>query len=443
MKIIILGAGRIGFRIAESLIEERHDITLIDISEAALKKASNSLDVLTLQGNGASAHIQEEAGIHKADIFLAVTSSDEVNIVSCIVAKQLGAKTKVARVRNPEYLSERILTAKALGIDMVINPERQVALELSRLIRNPFAINSELFVHTKVQLLEIKVEEDSPWAHQPLSGLRLDSTARIMAVVHDFHTFLPTSDYIPLPGDHLYILIPTENIQSIAKLLGKPKKSPNVLIVGGGLITSHLLRNLERYKIPVKVLEQDPNLCHELAEQFPKTLILHGNGADVDLLKAEGIDSMDDVVAVTASEEQNILVALLAKSLGAKRVLAQIGSSYQVPLVETIGIDVAINMNAEVVNRILHFVRRQEVLSVSVLEEGAELMEMIIKKDARILKKPLKTPRFLPDALLGLVIREDKVLYPQPDMILRPDDVALVLALKPAITDVEAYFRGR
>ncbi len=304
MKILIVGDGKVGYSLAENLSKEDNDVTIIDKNAEALKKAEENLDVMCIKGNGISVNTLLEAGVDDTDLLIAVTASDELNMVCCLTGKKLGAARTIARIRDHEYASELALLKERIGLDMVINPEQAAADEIARIFRYPSAISVDSFSRRKVDMVEVKVTKDTPVAGLKLKELpaKIAGSILICAVVRNDEVFIPNGDFRIENDDIICIIGKPSNVYAFYKYLGKcTQKIKNVMMVGGGRIAYYLANLLKEMDIRVKVIESDRERCEELSELLPDTLIIHGDGTEEDLLKSENIGEMGGFIAITLS----------------------------------------------------------------------------------------------------------------------------------------------
>ncbi|HQA48285.1 MAG TPA: Trk system potassium transporter TrkA, partial [Bacillota bacterium] len=386
MRIAIIGAGKVGYQLVESLVKENHDILVVDTNQDVLDKINDNFDVLTKRGNGISSSLLKGLGIEGWDLFIAVTDSDEANIVACITSKKLGVKTAIARVRNPEYVVELDFMRSSLGIDYIINPEYATACEIIRLLLNTYASYAADFAKGQVRMSEIIIESASVFAGKQIKDLKLPPGVVITAITRSGEVIIPNGfDYI-MPDDTLYIMGEKSVVDRVAKNAGAHivnNRVKNVMIIGGGRIGYYLAKGLEHLDINVKIIEQDLERCKELAEGLDNALVLHGDGTDLTLLKAENIEGMDAFLAVTGYDEENLMVSVLAKRMGAKKVIAKVSRSNYTSVLETIGIDNAVSPKLITASDILRIVRGGRIVSISLLIGGrAEVLEIIPQEGA-------------------------------------------------------------
>ncbi|HQD41185.1 MAG TPA: Trk system potassium transporter TrkA [Bacillota bacterium] len=444
MRIAIIGAGKVGYQLVESLVKENHDILVVDTNQDVLDKINDNFDVLTKRGNGISSSLLKGLGIEGWDLFIAVTDSDEANIVACITSKKLGVKTAIARVRNPEYVVELDFMRSSLGIDYIINPEYATACEIIRLLLNTYASYAADFAKGQVRMSEIIIESASVFAGKQIKDLKLPPGVVITAITRSGEVIIPNGfDYI-MPDDTLYIMGEKSVVDRVAKNAGAHivnNRVKNVMIIGGGRIGYYLAKGLERLDINVKIIEQDLERCKELAEGLDNALVLHGDGTDLTLLKAENIEGMDAFLAVTGYDEENLMVSVLAKRMGAKKVIAKVSRSNYTSVLETIGIDNAVSPKLITASDILRIVRGGRIVSISLLIGGrAEVLEIIPQEGAPILDKPLKELGIPKGIIIGAILRHGKVIIPNGDAVIKASDRVIVFTLDSRVDKVTKLF---
>jgi trk system potassium uptake protein TrkA len=443
VRIIIIGAGKVGFSLAQMLSYENHDVVVIEKKPLRQKIVEENLDVQTILGSGASTSVLEEAGVAEADLLIAVTEIDELNMISCLIAKQYGVKKTVARIRNPEYLENtKFSPTTSIGIDLVINPERVTAKMISKLIHVPEAINVEYYADGKVQLLELYIKKDSPVVNKSLIEINFPKPNLIVAILRDEKMIIPRGSDVLKPGDLIFVIAETKNMLAVEKVLGEKRtKVENVIILGGGRIGYYLAKLLEKKPVSVKVIDKDLEVCRKISSELNDTLVLHGDGTDISLLEEEDTGKADMFIAVTNDDKVNLLVSLLAKHLGAKKTAAQIRRSDYVPLIEKVGIDVAVSPRMLTAGAILQFIRRGDIVSVTLLGSAkAEMIELVVPDSSKIVKKPLKKLKFPRHAIIGAIVRGNDVIVPTGDDFINPGDRVMVFALPEAIKKVEKFF---
>jgi len=445
LKIIIIGAGKVGCQIAKTLSLEKHDVALIEKDDMIRQSAQANLDILTILGNGANVRILEEAGIKQADMVIAVTSSDEVNMIACMTAKQFGVPQKIARIRNPEYLYANALSREKLGIDLTINPERATAKEIVKLLKSPINVAQvQSFAGGKVQLFELKVEEGFPFINQQLKAITFKYPILVAAIYRNDKITIPGGEEKIIADDKLYILIKKDYFPGLNEIFNeKTLNMQNVMILGGGRIGIQTAAILAKLGINTKLIERDKEKCEKIAESLPRTLVINGDGTNIDLLKSEGIETTDGFVAVTGFDEDNLLVALLAKHLGAKKVIAKVDRTNYIPILEKIGVDAVVNPRMTTASAILRFIRKGKIISLTLLKEGeAEVIELIVSPHSKIINTPLKKANLPQNSIIGAIVRKDEVIIPHGNDIIQSQDEVIIFALSSDIKKIEKIFNG-
>ncbi|KJR99346.1 MAG: potassium transporter TrkA [Peptococcaceae bacterium BRH_c4a] len=446
MRITIIGAGKVGTEIAHRLSEEGHDIIVIDRSETQLAKINESLDVLTVKGNGSSSQLLKDIGVSDSDLLVSVTDSDEINMISCMTAKRVGIARTIARIRDPDYVRDLIISKEDLGIDLVINPDYAASQEISRLLTMNLSVHTEHFANGKVQMAELTVEEcNVDFAGKKIQDIDLPKACLVVGISRKGEMIVPGGrDYIK-PGDTIYVLGNNDSINKIyAKFKRKRQRVHNVMIMGGGRIGLYLSEKLSKRGMKVKIIEQNMERCQELANRLSDVLILKGDGTDVDLLRREGIHEIDAFVAVTGFDEENLLMALLAKQLGAKRVVAKVSRPSYAPLVERLGVDAAISPRLITIGEIMRFIRGGRLLSlVLLLNEQAEVLEIIVQPESRMAGRALSFSGLPKGVIIGAISRGDRIIIPKGSEVIQPDDRLVVFALGHVVHTVEALCNRR
>ena len=443
--IIIIGAGEVGYSLAKMLSYERHDIVLIEENPEKYQRAVDGLDAQVYLGNGTSFRLLERAGIKKADMLVAVTNRDEVNLLTALMAKEYGVAKTVARVKNREFLmTEAPINAQKTKIDLIIHPESVAAQGAIRLLKQSAATDIIEFARGEIILIGIQLDRNLPILHRPLAELTQeykDFPFRTIAIQRKDITKIPRGNDVFMPNDRIFVVAPKENIKDVIQITGKENvKIENVMILGGGQIGYLVARELEKH-YNVKVIESNIDKSQNLAERLKKSLVIRGDGRDLNLLALEGIIDMDAFISLTGDDETNIISCLMAKHLRVPKIISLINKVDYTPIIPTIGIDAYISKQQLTVNGILKFIRRGAVVSVaSIPGIAAEAIEMIAQEGSRITKKPLVDLKFPKDAILGAVMRNEKVFIPVGETQIRAGDKVVLFALPPAINEVEKLF---
>ncbi len=434
-----------GFHLAKLLVQENQDIALIDTDADKLKYASEHLDIATIRGNSISYTILEEANVSRADLVIAATNSEETNISTCIIAKHLGAKRTIARVRNTEFLLKREkLDLEKLGIDEIISTETLAAREIKRLLKDVAFTDSFEFDRGLLSLVGISIEEASPMAGKTVSEaayLNPENNFLTVAILRNNETIIPRGDVTFHIGDHVYFIAQKDAMDHILELSGKERKRiKNIMILGGNEVGMHTAKKLS-LKFNVKLIEADKERCFELADELRGTLVIHGNGSDVELLEEEGIEQMDAFIAVTENSETNIISCLVAKNHKVQKTIALVENMDYIHLSQNIGVDTMINKKLIAANFIFRHIRKGEVVSLTSLHGvDAEVVEFEVSEDSSALGKELRSINFPKEAVVGGVIREGKSYTVNGDFIFKPKDHVVVVARPECIHKVESYF---
>ena len=447
MRVLVAGAGEVGFHLAQRLSEEHQDVVIIDSDPERAEHAARQLDVQTVVGNGASLSALEQAGVRKASMLLAVTSHDEVNLIACLAAKRLGVEYTVARVSNPDYYeADSVLSREQLGIDLMVNPERECARETVRLLLKGVFTEVAEFANGRVQLLGLKVKEGAPVAGRTIRDLRAQFEGGYhyvtAAIVRDGVTEIPKADSTIEVDDLIYLLAPTSEIDQIPPLAGYDHfKLNRVMIAGGSTEGQYIAELLEEHGVQCTILERDRRRCVELAEALPRSLVLHADATDLELLEMEGVSGSDGFVAATGSDETNLLSSLLAKEVGAKQVISLVHKFEYLKLVLAVGVGASISPRISTVNAILRRVRRGRVMTVATLSGiEAEAIEFVVTNDSRIAGQALRDVDFPKGGVIGTILRGDEIILPRGEDVLHPGDDVIVFALPEAISQIEALF---
>src|SRR3984957_10142507 len=451
MKILILGAGQVGRTAAQALSrEEANEVTVVDLNEEVLRDLQDRIDVRTVAGNAAHPTVLEAAGAAEAEIIVALTSSDEVNMMACEVAFTLfRTPTKIARIRAAEYTSrEQLFGADGLSVDVIISPEQLVTEYVERLIHHPGTLQVLDFADGKVRLVGVRTRRGGVWVGHPLRELPKhlrNMELRVVAIYRDGKSIRPEGDTVIADGDEVFFLAAHDDIRrAMAEMRHGDTAARRVMIAGGGHIGYRLAKILEKSN-QVKLIERDARRARKVSELLENAIVLHGDAADEELLIEENIDSMDVFAAVTNSEEANILSAMLAKRLGAHKVMALINKPSYTELVESGSIDIAISPQTITIGSLLAWVRRGDVVRVHALRRGAsEAIEAVVNGDersSRIVGRTVGEIRLPEGASIGAIVRGEEVIMAHHDTrVLADDHVILFLADRRHLEAVERLF---
>jgi trk system potassium uptake protein TrkA len=446
VRVIIVGAGEVGYYVADRLAKEQHDVVIVDVAPERLEYVESHLDVAVLEGSGASPAALERAGIRDAGLLLAVTSVDEVNLVTCMSAPARPGLVKVARVSNPDFYEERAsLQPGAFGVDLLINPERELALEAFRLLQSTAASDVVVFAGGAVQLLGLWVTDTAPIAGRQLATVGTgDAEPQLLtvAVERDGATLIPTGATEIRPGDHVYVIAPASAIPRALELTGHHHEKPQrVMLAGGSVETYYLARLLQQHGLDTVAIVEDRERAQELAEKLARTLVLNGSVTDVELLELEGVGGMDAFLALTDYDETNIIASLVAKHAGAKQVITLVNKSDYVALARRIGLDAAVSPRLSAASALLRYVRRGSVQRVATLQANdAEVLSLAVTASSPIVGRPLADAAFPDGAIVGAILRGHTVIVPRGRDALRVGDTAIVFALPDAVAAVTRIF---
>ena len=445
MHIIIIGAGDVGYNLAKLLSYERHDIVVIENDNEKYNRALEGLDAQVFYASGTNFPTLEQAGIKHTDMVVSVTNSDEVNLLTAIMAKQYNVKRTVARVKNPEFLNPNApINAAKFNIDLIIHPESEAARGAVALLRQSAATDIIEFADGKIILMGIQLDSNLPILKKPLFELAReyrDFPFRTIAIQRKDITKIPGGNDIFMPNDRVFVILPHENIHDLMRITGKENvKIENIMILGGGQTGFLIAQELEK-QYNVKVIEANVDKSNVLAEKLRKALVIKGDGRDINLLALEGIIDMDAFIAVTGDDETNIISCLMAKHLRVPKIISLINKTDYTPIIPTIGIDAYISKQSLTVNGIMKFIRRGSVVSVaSIPGITAEAIELIADAGSKITQKDLSELKLPRDVILGAVMRGDQVTIPIGSTRIQAGDKVVLFALPSAIHEVEKLF---
>lgn len=449
MKIVIIGAGEIGYDLASLLSKEKHDVIVLDRDKSRLDKVSENLDVLCFEGNATSVKDLVDAGVKDADILIAVTSIDEVNMIASMMSKRLGAKKVIARVRSDELSRPNApLRPTDLGIDVMIHPEQSAAQEIVHLIKRASASDLVQLADGKMQLIGLRLGKQSPLAGKTLVDYAKEFpeiTFRVVAIARRGMTIIPSGSVRMQAYDHIFVLAKIEDIPEVIKTTGKPEVEINrIMIAGGTPIGAMIARILcsENKSWNIKLIEPDYETATELAEELKGVLVLNGNPSDPDLLAAEGITDTDAFISVTEDEESNIISCLMAKHLEVKKTVALVSKSDYIPLSQTIGLDAAINKKSAASNEIHRHVRGGRVVSVTALQGiKAEVIELQAAPKSKIVKKPIHKISFPQGCVVGGILSDGSVEIATGQSQIKANDRVIIFCLPEAIDKLTSLFQ--
>jgi trk system potassium uptake protein len=444
VKVLIVGAGEVGFHIANRIALENKDVVVIDKNPEAIRRISENLDVQVMVGSGSSPVVLEEAGIRDADIMLAVTNSDEINLVACLVTNMISPSTKkLVRLRAADYDDYHDAFRNSLPhIDTIINPEIEVVKTIDLLMSFPGAVDVGEFAQGRVYFIGVTLDKDSVLAGLKLSGLSShigEKRLLIAALIRGEKLIIPHGDDCLMAGDLVYFITKKDKVFETLKIFGKHETPvQRAMIIGGGRVGYRLAQLLEQKNIYTKIIEKKADRCRLLADRLNKVVVLQGDGSDQDLLAEENIHDMDAVITLTNDEETNILASLLAKQMGARKTITRISKFSYFPLMSMIGIQQVVSPRLSAINSILQHIRRGKVLSAkSIKGEQAEVMEALALETSDIVGKPLKNISFPKGTLVTGIIRGDNITIPSGESVIEPGDRIIIFAQRSAIPRVE------
>ena len=442
MRVVIVGVGEVGFNTAQMLSREGHRVVAVEQNEALVEHASQQLDALVMQGNGASPKVLREAGIEDSDLLVAVTSTDEVNIVACLAAKAQGVARTVARVHSSDYYDKKEPFARdLLGIDLVISTEHMAAKEIRESLLVPGAVNVESFAGGSIDVVEVILKKGSPAVDRPVREVELPEQSLIVGVVRDGEALVPRGDTVLHSRDHIFLVCRQRDVNEVVGAVATDTEPvDDVMILGAGRIGLLLALALEEVGISVKVIEKDPARARLAASKLRKALVLHDEGVSREFLLQERVDKTDAFVAVTGDDRTNLLAAMNARRLGSRMTISGISRGEFAPLAEALGVDVTVSPRLLAAGAILRFVRRGDVAAVFLMESGAQMIELGVPEGCRAAGRSLAQVDFPEGAIVGAVAREGEVLIPTGRDVLRTGDKVVVFTVESAVDEVERLF---
>lgn len=446
MRVIIVGGGKVGSTLAKQLSAEHHDIVVIDRRASVLRDSMNTLDVIGIQGNGASYDVLMEADVAHADLVIAVTSTDELNILCCMLARKMGARHTIARVRNPEYAKQLFFLKEELGLSMYINPERAAAMEIFRILQFPVASRVDTFAKGRVELVEFKVAAASPLCGRPLSALSRLYGVKVLvcAVQRQGAVSIPDGDFVFQAEDKVHITADHGELVRFFTAIGMlQQKIKNVMLIGGSRIAYYLAQQLSETGIHVKIIDNDPQRCEHLCEILPHATVIQGDGTDEEVLQEEGMEDMDAFVTLTGMDEENIIVSMYAVSKGVKKVIAKVDRLSFLDVLNNANLDSLISPKAITANHIVRYVRAmQNSLGSSVetlyklVHDEVEALEFHASASSRVIGVPLKDLRLKAGLLVACIIRGRSVMIPHGESTIEADDHVLIVTSNRQLQDL-------
>ena len=452
MKIIIAGCGKIGGTILASLVSEGHDIVAIDSDSAVLTEITNIHDVMGVCGNGADSDILTEAGVAGAEMFVAATGSDEMNMLSCFLARRLGAKNTIARIRSPEYNDRSLaFVRRELELSMAINPELLAAHELFNILKFPSAVKIEKFSGRGFEMIELRLKPDSVLDGMSLRSLREKYGTRVLicCVQRGDSVYIPGGDFVLKSGDKIDITAPPADMLKFFRSIGEfQKQARNVMLLGGSRTAYYLADMLTSGGASVKIIERDEKTCSELCEALPKAVIIHGDGAEQELLMEEGLKSLDAFIALTGMDEENILISIFAAAQKVPKVISKVNRDELAAMAERLGLDCIVSPKKIISDVIVQYARAlknslgSNIETLYQLMDGkAEALEFKAKADPKLIGIPLKELNIKKNILIAGILRYRKTVVPTGDDMILPDDRVIVVAADRKLSDLSDILR--
>lgn len=452
MKIIIAGCGKIGGTILASLVSEGHDIVAIDSDSAVLTEITNIHDVMGVCGNGADSDILTEAGVAGAEMFVAATGSDEMNMLSCFLARRLGAKNTIARIRSPEYNDRSLaFVRRELELSMAINPELLAAHELFNILKFPSAVKIEKFSGRGFEMIELRLKPDSVLDGMSLRSLREKYGTRVLicCVQRGDSVYIPGGDFVLKSGDKIDITAPPADMLKFFRSIGEfQKQARNVMLLGGSRTAYYLADMLTSGGASVKIIERDEKTCSELCEALPKAVIIHGDGAEQELLMEEGLKSLDAFIALTGMDEENILISIFAAAQKVPKVISKVNRDELAAMAERLGLDCIVSPKKIISDVIVQYARAlknslgSNIETLYQLMDGkAEALEFNAKADPKLTGMPLKELNIKKNILIAGILRYRKTVVPTGDDMILPDDRVIVVAADRKLSDLSDILR--
>lgn len=439
MNIIVAGCGKIGQTVVGSLVAEGHNVIAVDSDSDVLDELTNSYDIMTICGNCADSDVLEECDIENAELFAALTGSDELNMLSCFLAKRMGATNTIARIRNPEYNDNSLVFLRQqLDLSLSVNPDMLIASELYNILRLPSAIKIENFSRRNFEMIEIIVKEGSELDGVILKDLKGNNNAKVLvcAVQRGNNVYIPDGSFQLMAGDKICISASPSDILKLLKTLGLLQKhAKNVMILGGSKSAYYLAKMLINSGVAVKIIESDLERCNQLSEKLPKAIVIHGDGAQQELLLEEGLRSMDAFVALTGMDEENILISIYAAANSVPKVISKVNRNELGLMASRLGLDCIVspkNITSDIFVRYARALENSMGSNVetlyNIMDGGAEVLEFRVHPEAELIDVPLKNLKFKKDILIAGIIRGKKVIIPGGDDVILADDRVVVIS---------------
>ncbi|SMP40807.1 Trk system potassium transporter TrkA [Anoxynatronum buryatiense] len=444
MKVLIVGMGKLGYQLAEAFAIKDNDVVVMDQKQSALQKTADQLDVLAIQHNGVEITSLKKANIGELDLTIAVTDDDETNILIAFLSKRMGCQRSIARVRNPEYSRQSDFIKEEMNIDYIVNPEQTTAQEIRNYLLRDMSMHVEDFAQGRIVMADVHVNHMCNIAGYQLKDLNIREKVLVAAIVREGDILIPHGETLIEETDVLYLIGESEDVASFSGRCGvstDKKEVDHVVILGGGRIGYYLTEYLVDLGMNIKIIESNRERCKYLAETFGNVLVINGDGTDINLLKEEGVFGADALICLTGLDEENLLLALLAKQFGMKHVISKVSRPNYIPIIEKLGVDVAVNPVTITASEILRYVLGGKVASISLLLGGsAEALEIVIKPEAYVTRDQLQYLELPKGIIIGAVLRGDDVLIPDGTTHIQPEDRIVVFILSGEMSRIEEYF---
>ncbi|HEY32580.1 MAG TPA: Trk system potassium transporter TrkA [Dehalococcoidia bacterium] len=454
MYIIVAGAGIVGFHVASLLAEANHEVTVVESSEEVVESVRRQLDVKTIVGNAATPRILREAEVNRANLIIAVTNNDETNMLICFLAKELGAVMTAARVRNPDYsgyfitaarspsAARKVIRPKTLGINLIINPEVELADAIMGMLSSLYPTPGENFADGRVQIREFRVDQGA-LADKSLADISFPQPGVVAAISRSGKTFVPAPDEVIQKGDHVYLVAHRESMDEFREMFAPPQHPVrNVVVFGAGRVGFLVAEGLEKHGLTIKVIDENTTRCQEIAARLERATVLQGDATDPDFLIEQGIPSADAFIATTESDELNILCSLLAKNLGVSRTIITANKPGYVSLAEAIGVDVAVSSLLQVASRVTHFVLHGGAISAPFIGgKDVQAIEFVTSATANIAQRSIAEVGLPKGVIAGAIARDDTVTIPPNDSVIHPGDHVIIISSLSATPAVERLFK--
>ncbi|HHX69859.1 MAG: Trk system potassium transporter TrkA [Miniphocaeibacter sp.] len=446
MNIIIVGAGKVGEYLSEDLSKEGYDITLIEKDKEVLDRILEYNDILGIAGDGADTYILEEAGIDRCDIFIAVTNQDELNMVACVMAKKLGAKYTISRVRNPEYSNHVDFMSETMDIDLMINPELETAREIVRILSFSDVLDVEEFAHGKVMLISFKLRDKNILNNMSLLEIqnKINKNILVCSVLRNEEVYIPNGEFVLKKDDIIYVLGERDALTEFFKFIGNIKKNKNIMIIGGGRISFYLISRLLKQNYNVKVIERKKDIADYLSFTFPDADIIREDGTNQDILEEERIENFDTFISMTGIDEENIIASIFANQKGVKQTITKVDRTRILNIIDLEEIGTTISPKKVISDKIVQFIRTNIKFTNSRIEafhrianDKVEAIEFEIQSNNAVCNIPLKDLNIKKNTLVSFIIRDREVIIPYGNDVIKPGDKVVIITLNKSFKVIE------